>query len=98
MDHRDVEMSDVIIVFDDIAAGKIDEVVLQLKHLSLFVESIDYDNGVVEGTIESAKITILETVPAVKYVRGVLTYVADYPAGDPRNLDEDDRADEHIPR
>jgi len=99
MAYSDVEMSDVFVVLDESAAAtQFDILVIRLKEAGLFVEKADSDNGVVEGTIQSALLKALEALPEVKYVRAVFNYVADYPVGDPRNLDEDDRPDEHILR
>ncbi len=43
-----------------------------------------------EGTIETIKVKSLQTLEFVKYVRTVFNYIADYPPGDPRNLDPDE--------
>lgn len=77
----EIEMTNVVVVFDESADKNIDELSGQLRQLGLCVESVDSDNGVVEGCIESAKVKSLEKVPHVKYVRGVFNYV-DEPGGD----------------
>jgi len=78
---EEVEMTDVVVVFDESADKNIDDLAGQLRQLGLAIESVDGENGVVEGTIESAKLKSLEKVPHVKYVRGVFNYV-DEPGGD----------------
>jgi len=74
-------MTDVVVVFDESADGKLDELVGQLKQAGVDVDSIDHDNGVVEGSIETAKVKSLEKISHVKYVRGVFNYIDD-PDGD----------------
>jgi hypothetical protein len=98
MEHQDVEMSDIVVVADDGALGKLDEWVATLKAAGVFIEDVDHDNGVVEGTIASALIRTIEKIACVKYVRSVFNYVAESPGGESRDMDEDDRGDEHILR
>jgi hypothetical protein len=62
----------------------------KLKDLGLAISDIDEDNGIVEGTIETAKVKSLETMVFVKYVRDVFNYVADFPAGDQEDAETDD--------
>lgn len=98
MEFRDAEVSDIVVVMDDCATGKIDDLVANLKAFGVSVSEIDEENCVIEGTVDAAKVKGVEKIPCVKYVRSVFTYVADYPVGDPRNLDETDREDEEIPQ
>jgi delta 1-pyrroline-5-carboxylate dehydrogenase len=98
MDHRDAEMSDIVVVMDDCAGANIDELVARLTSLGVTVEEVDRDNCTVEGAVVSTQLPAIHKLANVKYVRDVFNYVADYPVGDPRNLDADDEGDEHIPR
>ena len=92
MPHDDAELSDVIVVLVDEPGMTTQDAAKKLAELGLMVTDVDEANGVVEGTIETAKIAQLKKLEFVKYVRDVFDYVADYPPGDPRNLDsaEDD--------
>jgi hypothetical protein len=83
----DAEVSDVVIVLNQDCAEKLDETVSALKKMGMEVEQTDADNGVVEGTIAAGKVAEVRKWPCVQYVRVEFTYVADYPPGDPRNLD-----------
>jgi hypothetical protein len=98
MAYQDVEVSDIVIVADEPAADKIDDLAVTLKSIGVEIETVDHDNGVIEGTVEAIRVKIIKETPGVKFVRVVFTYVADYPMGDPRNQDSDDRPDEQIPR
>jgi hypothetical protein len=90
MEHRDEELSDIEIVFEDEAGMTIDQCAAQLKDQGVAISNVDQENCIVEGTINAAKVSGLKTLNFVKYVRVVFTYIADYPEGDPRNLDKDD--------
>jgi hypothetical protein len=98
MNYRDAEMSDIVIVMDKGGAAQVDDLVARVTQAGVVVSDADPDNGVIEGTIESTLVKSIEKLEGVKYVRSVFTYVADFPVGDPRNQDEDDRADEAIPQ
>ena len=89
MDHRDEELSDVVVVLSDDPALNVAEAVNSLKSAGLSVSDIDEADRVVEGTIASEKAKGLEKLPNVKYVRNVFTYTADFPTGDSRNCDPD---------
>jgi len=90
MNHQDEELSDVMVVLVDEPGMTAADAAVKLKDLGLAVTDIDEANCVIEGTIETAKIKSLQTLQFVKYVRDVFNYVADFPPGDPRNLDPDD--------
>jgi hypothetical protein len=90
MEHRDAELSDVEIVFEDEPGLTIDQATAKLKDLGLSISNVDQENCIVEGTIDTAKVNGLKSLNFVKYVRVVFNYIADYPDGDPRNLDKDD--------
>jgi hypothetical protein len=90
MGHEDAELTDVVVVLVDEPGMTIDDAAKKLVALGLAITNTDPANDVIEGTIETAKVSSLKKQPFVKYVRDVFTYVADYPPGDPRNLDKDD--------
>jgi MoaA/NifB/PqqE/SkfB family radical SAM enzyme len=92
MNHRDAEITEVVVVIHKTHCERLDEVVDRLKKFGVEVFSIDEEECVVSGSIETFKLPELEKVECVNYVRSVMTYIADYPVGDPRNKDvaEDD--------
>jgi hypothetical protein len=87
MNHHDAEITDVVVVLDGQGGKSIDAAVASLKQLGMEVGSINNGEGVIEGSIDTAKVHDLKAVPGVCYVRSVFSYVADYPAGDPRDKD-----------
>jgi hypothetical protein len=95
MAHQDAQMSDIVVVIDDPAA--IDSIVEKIKSVGATIESVDHDEGTIEGTLETAKVKDVKAIPGIKYVRSVFNYEADYPVGDPRNQDAEN-CDEDIPR
>jgi hypothetical protein len=97
MNHNDMEVSEIVVVVDE-NGSTLEVLVKLLQENGVAVTDTDADNGVVEGTVEAAKVKSIEKLPGVKYVRNVFTYVADFPVGDPRNQDCDDCEDEEIPR
>ena len=90
MAHQDAELSDVFVVLVDEPGMTARDAANKLRDLGLAVSGVDEPNGVVEGTIETAKIKSLKQLDFVKHVRSVFNYIADYPPGDPRNLDPED--------
>ena len=87
MNHHDAEMSEVVVVLDDLTDEQTQEVVKQLQAAGLQVTNVDNDQSTVDGTIDAEKIHDLKHVPHVRYVRTVMNYTADYPPGDPRDKD-----------
>ncbi len=87
MNHHDAEITDVVVVLDGQGAKSMDSTVSSLKQLGLEVSTVNNDEGVIEGSINTDKVHDLKTVPGVCYVRSVFTYTADYPCGDPRDRD-----------
>lgn len=87
MNHHDAEISDVVVVLQDIDEQRVKEVIDQLKTAGLQVSSIDNDTGTIEGSVDAGKVGELKKIKGVSYVRSVMTYTADYPPGDPRDLD-----------
>jgi hypothetical protein len=92
MSHEDAEVTDVVIVLIDEPGITTLDAVKNCTELGLSLTSVDESNCVIEGTIDATKVGLLKKLTFVKYVRSVFTYIADYPPGDPRNLDniEDD--------
>lgn len=92
MEHRDAEVCEVVVVIDASFANRLGHAVEKLRAVGMEVISTDEDEGIVSGCIEAYKVATLEKLEGVNYVRTVMTYIADYPAGDPRDCDpcEDD--------
>jgi hypothetical protein len=90
--HQDAEITEIVVVLEKIFENRLHEAVEILKAAGMDVFSSDEEDNVVEGAIESVKLVEIQKIPGVNYVRSVLTYIADYPAGDPRDQDgaEDD--------
>lgn len=86
MNHHDAEITEVVICLD-CPQERIEEISARLRLLGLDISRLDPEERVVEGSIDAQKVHDLQKVECVKYVRSVFTYVADYPTGDPRDLD-----------
>jgi hypothetical protein len=91
MSHCDAYMSDVTVVLDKRWENDLAGAVKMLQDAGLQVRNADDDNSVVEGTIETSKVHDLQKLDAVDYVRTTFSWIADYPCGDPRDLDKVDR-------
>jgi hypothetical protein len=89
MDHHDADISDVIIILHEEMGGTLDDALLKLMEWCISIGEVDRDEGAVQATVESTKLKTLEQLSFVKYVRRVFEYTADFPPGDPRNLDPD---------
>ena len=87
MNHRDAEMTEVLVVLDELDDAQTVRVVDLLKGKGLEVFKVDNDESVVDGTIESDKVKSLKDVESVRFVRSILTDTVDYPPGDPRDKD-----------
>jgi len=87
MNHHDAEITDVVVVLDENGVKAIDSAVQAFKGMGMEICSVKNEDGVVEGSIDSAKVHDLKSVPGVCYVRSVFSYTADYPPGDPRDKD-----------
>jgi hypothetical protein len=83
----DAYLSEVVVVLDELTTEQTAEVVERLKLAGLDVSRVDDDLSVVEGTIEAALAHDLKSLPNVRYVRSVTTYLANFPPGDPRDRD-----------
>jgi hypothetical protein len=91
MNFNDAQMSDITVVLDKRWESDLEGAVKILKENGVDVRSADDDSSVVEGVVESSKIHTLEKLDCVDYVRTTFTWIADYPAGDPRDQDKADR-------
>jgi hypothetical protein len=87
MDHNDAERDDVVVILQETPGISFDDAVNQLRLHGLDVSDSDPANGEVEGTIDADKTKSLKSLPFVNYVRKVFEYTADFPPGDPRNMD-----------
>lgn len=90
MSSRDRLMTAVVLTLDAAYAERMPEALDMLKGVDFHVETADDDNSVVEGTLPADRLPDLKQLPCVEYVRQEMTWVADYPEGDPR-----DRPDPH---
>ena len=91
--HRDAEITEMVVVLDKRWEDKLQDAVQLLKNAGMEIYSADDNNSVVEGCAESCKVHDIEKLECVDYVRKVMTYIVDYPPGDPRDKDgpeEDD--------
>jgi hypothetical protein len=77
MNHREIEMSDVIVVLEELDDAATQAAVAALKLLGMCVESIDNDNSVVEGCVETCKIGDIKKIEHVRYIRNVFNYEAE---------------------
>jgi len=95
MNHRDAEITEVVVVIHKTHCERLSDVIEKLKSLGVEIFSIDEEECIVNGSVETFKLPMLEKIESVNYVRSVMTYIADYPVGDPRDKDlvEDDDED-----
>ncbi len=90
MNHRDAELTDVLVVLVDEPGMTPQDAAKMLADKGLSVSDVNETEGIIEGTIKTASVGSLKELHFVKYVRGVFSYTADYPPDDPRNQDTDD--------
>jgi hypothetical protein len=99
MAHHDAEISEVVVVLRACEGAQFVESVRKLEALGLEVDEIIEDECVVNGEIETSKVAALQKLENVSAVRTVMTYIADYPLGDPRDkdlVDDDEDAAEAV--
>jgi hypothetical protein len=89
--HRDAHMSDITVVLDKRWEHDLNGAVEVLKQQGMQVRNADDHTSVIEGVIETAKVHDLNKLECVDYVRTTFTWIADYPAGDPRDQDKVNR-------
>ncbi len=90
MENGEIEITDVVIVLDELDDEQTIRVVEQLKTVGLSVESVDNDTSVVEGSVETARLHELHKVVHVRYVRSVFTYEAKKAAEEATGPDDDE--------
>ena len=90
MNHRDAEVTEVVVVIHQSYCNRLADAVASLTKLGVEVFSTDEDECIVNGAIQTFKLSELNQLDCVNYVRSVMTYIADYPLGDPRNQDTGD--------
>ena len=83
----DASMSDIVVVLDKRWENDLAGAISVLKHHGMDVARADDDTSVVEGVIETNKVHHLEKLDCVDYVRKVFSWEANYPPGDPRDVD-----------
>jgi 4-hydroxy-3-methylbut-2-enyl diphosphate reductase IspH len=88
MPEQETELSDIVVVMEDDSSNS-SALVKLLKDAGVDVDQVDEENGVVEGTILTSKLKAIGSIPGVKYVRNVFTYIAE---------EGGDEQDEHVPR
>ena len=76
---EDRYFTEVVIILEPLDDDRMKGVVAELQSRGLRVDSVDNDNSVVEGTIESSRLHDLQSAPPVDVVRQEYTYVAEFP-------------------
>ena len=85
--HRDAVLSDITVVIKTEFGDQLKDVIEQLNAVGLGISSVNEDGFVIEGTIDQTKVLQIGQLTFVQAVRTTFSYVADYPVGDPRDLD-----------
>jgi hypothetical protein len=88
MNFNDAQMSDITVVLDKRWEDNLDGAVEELKKEGMEIRRADDDCSVVEGVIKSCNVPVLQKLDCVDYVRTTFSWIADYPPGDPRDLDK----------
>lgn len=96
MDHQDAQMTEILVVLTGGYGGRVAEAIEQLRTAGVTVAEVSEAEGTVTGTVESYRVKAVEAMPCVQAVRSTMTYIADFPAGDPRDRDgpDDDEPEE----
>jgi|GEM_PF-840479 len=92
--HSDAFISDVVIVIDD-EHFPFEQMVETLQFHGVSVNSLRPDQHIVEGHVESSKLSEIDDLPGVNYLRAIFTYCADFPVG--HALDKDEVNRPHYP-
>jgi hypothetical protein len=87
MEHRDQSVSEVTIVIKPAFCERMGEVVEQLNEAGVGITSVNEDVGAIEGSCESNRVCLIERMDFVDAVRTTFSFIADYPPGDPRDMD-----------
>ena len=64
MNHRDLEITEVVVVINEAFCSKLKEAVARLVAAGMEVYSTDEDEGVVSGSIETFKLVELKRLTA----------------------------------
>ena len=91
MQHRDQTISEITIVIKAVFAERLGEILEQLNEAGVGITNVNEDVGAIEGNCESNRVCAIERMEFVEAVRTTFSYVADYPPGDPRDLDGEDK-------
>ena len=91
MDHRDQSISDVTIVIKPEFVERMEDVIEQLNEAGVGITNVNEDVGAVEGSCESNRVCLIERMEFVDAVRTTFSYIADYPPGDQRDLDGEEK-------
>lgn len=83
---RDAQIVDVTITLKKAFEDRLQDAVEMLKSAGMEIRTADDDISVIEGSVEISRLVIVEGLDCVEYVRRVMTYNVDYPAGDPRDV------------
>ena len=94
MNHRDQSIAEVTIVLRVEYLSRMDEVTEQLAETGVGITSVDSELGSIVASCESNRVPVIEKMEFVQAVRTMFSYVADYPVGDPRDIDGADRSPE----
>ena len=90
MNHMDAERAEVVVMLDELGDEDFQKLLKELEGLGMEVYKVDRDEDLIDGSVDLSRLEDLKRVPHVRYVRNVLTYTVDYPAGDPRDKDGPD--------
>lgn len=83
---HDALISEVTVTFDETPDNSFAVILTNVQAAGMLLSDTNADDGAIEGSIESRKLPDLRSVPGVTYVRVSMEYIADYPAGDPRDV------------
>lgn len=91
--HRDAILSDVIIIVHTDYHDRFEHVTQELICVGVKINDVNRDVGAIEGTVDQSKVPTVQKLPFVDAVRTTFSYIADYPAGDPRDQDGPEKDD-----
>ena len=89
--YHDAMISDIIVTVDETPQRSFDQVMDEIKQAGAQIREVHKDQCTLEATVDYGKVATIDNLPGVDYVRTVFTYVADFPPGDPRDLDNASR-------
>jgi FlaA1/EpsC-like NDP-sugar epimerase len=93
MNHQETEITDVVVVLDELDDQQTRAAAEQLKLVGMIVETVDDENSVIEGTVEITKVQEIKKVQHVRYVRTVFSYTAETGEAAENDGDSDDCED-----